>query len=373
MVSGHAVDALFRPFEIKGLTLPNRIVMAPMTRWRSPEGVPGEDVAAYYRRRAENDCGLIITEGTTVDHPVASYSSRVPAFHGAALSGWKQVVEQVHAAGGSIMPQLWHVGVARRPSMDYPNKELPSLSPSGLFLPNKKAVAPPASREEIRAASDAFVTAACQARELGFDGIELHGAHGYLFDQFFWEPINRRDDEYGGSLEGRTRFAVETIQAIRRAVGDDYPLLLRISQWKEQDYTAKLAQTPQELAAFLRLLADAGVDVFHCSQRRYWQPEFAGSPLNLAGWAKQLTHKPSIAVGSVGLSGELNTRSSDGLKETAAVAGIDELLERMGRNEFDLIAVGRALLADPEWARKVREQRFDELIAYSPAALEHLH
>ena len=108
---------------------------------------------------------------------------------------------------------------------------------------------------------------------------------------------------------------METIQAIRRAVGDDYPLLLRISQWKEQDYTAKLARTPEELGDFLTLLAAAGVDAFHCSQRRYWQPEFAGSGLNLAGWAKHLTHKPSIAVGSVGLSGELNTRGADGLKD----------------------------------------------------------
>ena len=373
MVSGPAVDALFRPFQLKGLTLPNRIVMAPMTRWQSPGGVPGQDVAAYYRRRAENDCGLIITEGTTIDHPVASYSTRVPAFHGPALPGWKHVVDEVHAVGGRIIPQLWHVGIARRPSMDSPNKELPSLSPSGLFLPNKVAVAPPATREQIQAVSDAFVVAACQARELGFDGIELHGAHGYLFDQFFWEPINRRDDEYGGGLEGRTRFAVQTIQAIRCAVGPDYPLLFRISQWKEQDYSARLARSPAELSDLLNILAHAGVDAFHCSQRRYWQPEFDGSPLNLAGWAKRLTHKPTITVGSVGLAGELNTRGADGLGQPAAVAGIEALLERIERNEFDLIAVGRALLADPEWARKVRERRFDELIAYSPAALERLH
>jgi 2,4-dienoyl-CoA reductase-like NADH-dependent reductase (Old Yellow Enzyme family) len=373
MVTSHKVDALFRPFTLNGLSLPNRIVMAPMTRWRSPLGVPGDDVAAYYRRRAENDCGLIITEGTTVDHPVASYSTRVPAFHGPALSGWRRVVAQVHAAGGRIMPQLWHVGIARRPSQDYSNRDLPSVSPSGMFLPNRKAVAPPATREQIRSVIDAFVKAACHARELGFDGIELHGAHGYLFDQFFWEPINQRDDEYGGTLEGRTRFAVETIEAIRRAVGNDYPFILRISQWKEQDYTAKLARTPEELGAFLTILTRAGIDAFHCSQRRYWEPEFPGSDLNLAGWARRLTQKPSIAVGSVGLSAELNTRGAEGLGQHAAVAGIEGLLDRIGRDEFDLIAVGRALLADPEWARKVREQRFDELTAYTPEALERLH
>jgi len=344
-----------------------------MTRWSSPGGIPADDVAAYYRRRAENDCGLIITEGTTVDHPVASYSSRVPMFHGAALKGWRRVVEQVHAVGGRIMPQLWHVGIARRPSQDYPNRHLPSVSPSGLFLPDKKPVAPPATRAELRAVVEAFVKAACQARKLGFDGIEIHGAHGYLFDQFFWAPINRRDDEYGSNLEGRTRFAVETISAIRSAVGNDYPLLLRISQWKEQDYAAKLARSPEELRALLTLLAGAGVDAFHCSQRRYWEAEFTGSDLNLAGWAKRLSHKSSITVGSVGLSGELSTRGPGALGQPSAIAALDGLLERMARDEFDLVAVGRALLADPTWARKIREGRLGELTAYTPEALERLY
>ncbi|HEY0938513.1 MAG TPA: NADH:flavin oxidoreductase [Steroidobacter sp.] len=366
------VDALFQPFTLNGLQLPNRIVMAPMTRWHSPNGVPGPDVAAYYRRRAANDCGLIITEGTTVDHPVASYSVRVPQFHGAALPAWRAVVEQVHEVGGKIMPQLWHVGICRHPSQDYPNKHLPSLSPSGLFLPEKRPVASPASQEEIRSAIQAFARAALAARELGFDGVAIHGAHGYLFDQFFWAPINRRDDEYGGDVVGRTRFAVETLQAMRREVGHDFPLIFRISQWKEQDYTAKLARTPEELGELLKLLADAGVDAFDCSQRRYWEPEFAGSTLNLAGWAKRLTGKPSMTVGSVGLSKELVTRGEQALGQHAEVANIDPLIERLEAGEFDLVEVGRALLADYEWARKVRAQRFDELRPYSPQALEKL-
>lgn len=367
-----SVDALFQPFTLNGLRLPNRIVMAPMTRWRSPDGVPGPDVAAYYRRRAENDCGLIITEGTTVDHPVASYSVRVPNFHGAALPAWREIVQQVHDAGGKIMPQLWHVGVSRHPAMDYPNKHLPSLSPSGLFLPDKKPVAPPATQAEIRAVIDAFASAARAARELGFDGVAIHGAHGYLFDQFFWSSINHRDDEYGGDVVGRTRFAVETLQAIRREVGSDFPIMFRISQWKEQDYSAKLARSPEELGQLLNLLADAGVDAFDCSQRRYWEAEFPDSSLNLAGWAKQLTGKASMTVGSVGLSKELITRGAESLGQRADVTNIDPLIERLEAGEFDLVAVGRAMLADPEWPRKVREQRFDELRPFTPQALEHL-
>jgi 2,4-dienoyl-CoA reductase-like NADH-dependent reductase (Old Yellow Enzyme family) len=262
--------------------------------------------------------------------------------------------------------------VSRRPAMDYPNKHLPSVSPSGLFLPGKQPVAPPATQAEIRAVIDAFASAARAAREIGFDGVAIHGAHGYLFDQFFWAPINRRDDEYGGDVAGRTRFAVEALQAIRREVGNDFPLMFRISQWKEQDYTAKLARSPEELQEILQLLAKAGVDAFDCSQRRYWEAEFAGSPLNLAGWTKKLTGKATMTVGSVGLSKELMTRGADSLGQHAEVANIDPLLERLEADEFDLVAVGRAMLADPEWPKKIREQRFDELRPYTPQALETL-
>lgn len=368
-----APNPLFQPFTIKSLTVPNRIVMAPMTRWMCPGGVPGPEHAAYYRRRAENDCGLIITEGTTIDHPVASYSVRVPRFHGEALDGWRRVVEEVHEAGGRIVPQIWHVGSMRHPSQDYPNRHLPSASPSGLYHPERPAKGEPMSKAEIRAVVDAFAKAARDAREIGFDGVEVHGAHGYLIDQFLWEGLNRRDDEYGGDLERRARFAVEVIEAIRREIGEDFPLIFRISQWKQQDYSAKLAHTPEELEKLLKLLVDAGVDVFHCSQRRYWEPEFEGSSLNLAGWVKKLTGKPTITVGSVGLTRELEVGSMESLRNVAEVANLDGVLERLGKGEFDLVAVGRGILADPEWARKVREGRLEELRPFTKDALETLN
>ncbi len=367
------VDCLFRPFTLNGLVLPNRVVMAPMTRWQSPGGVPGPDVAAYYRRRAEHGCGLIITEGTTVDHPVSSHSTRTPNFFGSeALQGWRRVVDAVHDAGARVFPQLWHVGAARYPSQDYPNRELPSASPSGLYAPGKPPAGEPMTKAQIRAVVDAFAKAAADARELGFDGIEIHGAHGYLIDQFFWPALNRRTDEYGGDLAGRTRFAVEIVEAIRREVGRDFPLVFRVSQWKQQDYDAELAHSPEELGAFLKLLADAGVDAFHCSQRRHWEAEFEGSPLNLAGWAKKLTGKPSITVGSVGLRKEMVGGSLENLARVAEVATLDGVLERLARDEFDLVAVGRGMLADPQWARKVREGRFEELQPFGAEALETL-
>ena len=295
-------------------------------------------------------------------------STQIPCFFGEALAGWRQVVDEVHAAGGHIMPQLWHTGMARKPGPSVPNPELPSIGPSGLLRPGKR-VAEPMTVARIRAVVEAFARAAADARAVGFDGIELHGAHGYLIDQFFWAGTNERTDAYGGSLLNRTRFAVEIVEAVRAAVGPDFPIVLRFSQWKQQDYSAKLAQTPDELAEFLAPLCEAGVDVFHCSQRRFWEPEFEGSTLNLAGWTKKLTGRPTITVGSVGLSGEF-LASFRG--ESAEVAGLDTLLDRLEAGEFDLVAVGRALLVDPAWADKVRAKRFEDLLPFSPAALATL-
>ena len=363
-----SVDALFTPFTINGLTLPNRIVMAPMTRSQSPNGVPTAEVAGYYRRRAENETGLIITEGTTVNDPVSTMDPKVPNFYGAeALKGWKHVVEEVHAVGGKIMPQLWHVGMARNPEKA-PFPELPSAGPSGLVKPGTK-VAEPMTKDHVQRVIDAFGRAAADAREIGFDGVEVHGAHGYLIDQFFWEGLNERSDEFGGNMRARTEFGVKIIEAIRRETGKDYPVILRFSQWKQQDFNVKLAQTPEDLGAFLKPLADAGVDCFHASTRRFWEPEFEGSTLNLAGWTKKLTGKPVITVGSVSLSGEF---IGSFMGEASEATGIDDLIVRLEAGEFDLVGVGRALLVDPEWARKIHEGRFSDLMPFRAEALASL-
>ncbi|SDN43299.1 2,4-dienoyl-CoA reductase [Paenibacillus sp. yr247] len=364
IVHKQSVKPLFKPLTLKNLSLPNRIVMAPMTRSFSPNGVPGMDVAAYYRRRAENGVGLIVTEGTVINHPAATGDPNIPNFHGeAALNGWARVVKEVHEAGGKIIPQIWHVGITRRIRSE-PNLEAPSISPSGIDLMGEK-VGEPMTESEITDVIKAYAEAAAEAKRLGFDGVELHGAHGYLIDQFFWEKTNQRNDRYGGDLVGRTRFAVEIIEACRQAVGPDFPIVLRFSQWKTGSYDAKLAETPEQLARFLAPLVEAGVDIFDCSTRRFWEPEFDSSDLNLAGWTKKLTGKPTITVGSVGLE-------SDFTSSTAENAVIDELLERLDRNEFDLAAIGRAMLADPAWAVKIREGRDEELIPYTSDLLNKL-
>ena len=364
-----AVAPLFTPFQTGRLTLANRFVMAPMTRSKSPDGVPTEEVVAYYRRRAEHGVGLIITEGTTVDHPVATADPNVPRFHGPdELAMWKRVVHAVHGAGGHIFPQLWHVGTARRPgTKPYPDEQ--SVGPSGLIAPGKKKAREMTERD-IADIIDAYGKSAAAARELGFDGLELHGAHGYLIDQFFWEGTNAREDSWGGTLVGRTRFATEIVRSVRRAVGPDFPVCFRYSQWKLQDFNAKLARTPAELEAFLTPLADAGVDLFHASTRRFWLPEFDDSALNLAGWTKKLTGKPVITVGSVGLDQEFHTAFAG---VNAGLRGLDDLVARLRTGEFDLVAVGRALLQDPAWVVKVRDGRGDEIRAFDAASLKTLY
>ncbi len=365
-----SLDSLMRPFQVKTLKLPNRIVMAPMTRSFSPNGVPTKQVADYYERRAKAAVGLIISEGTVIQRPASSNDPNVPRFWGEdALKGWKQVIDQVHQAGGVMAPQLWHMGAVRNRRTDWLPPG-PFEGPSGLSSPGKP-LGEAMSDASIGDAIGAFARAAADAKALGFDAIELHGAHGYLIDQFFWEGTNLRSDSYGGAtLVERSKFAAEIVRAVRAAVGPDYPVIIRLSQWKQQDFTTRLAQTPQEMEAWLRPLADAGVDLFHCSQRRFWEPEFDGSDLNFAGWTKKLTGTPTITVGSVGLSGDFIAAFGG---ESSKPASLDELLRRLDRGDFDLVAVGRALLNDPQWALKIRDARLDELIDFSPASLATLY
>ena len=363
---------LFEPYQVKSLKLRNRVAMAPMTRNFSPGNVPNDDVVAYYRRRAAGEVGLLITEGTTVNHKAANGYPDVPFFHGeAALAGWKRVADAVHEEGGEIFPQLWHVGAVRREGTE-PDPSVPGHSPSGLYAPGKpngKAM----TKEDIQDVVKAFADAAADAEALGFDGVEVHGAHGYLIDQFFWEGTNQRDDEYGGSMANRQRFAIEIIEAIRARVSPDFPVMLRFSQWKMQDYNARLAHSPDELEQWLKPLVAAGVDIFHASTRRFWEPEFEGSDLNLAGWVKKLTGMPTMSVGSVGLTEDFISGTMASKQEQVEQSGIDELVGRMTNNEFDLIAVGRALLQDPEWLIKVKEGRTTEVEPFARKSLKALY
>jgi 2,4-dienoyl-CoA reductase-like NADH-dependent reductase (Old Yellow Enzyme family) len=274
----------------------------------------------------------------------------------------------VHAEGGAVFPQLWHIGAQRRPGSP-PFPDAPVISPSGLD-PAGNTVAEPATVAALEGVVAAFTRAAAGARAAGFDGIELHGAHGYLLDQFHWPVTNRRADGYGGDIAGRVRLSAQIVAAVREATGPHFPIAFRFSQWKGSDYNARIAEEPAELAAFLAPLAAAGVSIFHVSTRRYWLPAFAGSGRTLAGWTKHLTGLPVIAVGSVGVSAPFRGTADEAGQPSLSLARLVDLVER---GEFDLIALGRAVLADPEWAGKLAAGRLSEIRPYDKSADAVLH
>ena len=212
-------QTLFTPFAVAALTFPNRIVLAPMTRSRAVDGnVPNPLAAIYYAQRAS--AGLLITEGTQVSPQGVGYI-RTPGIHSAEqVAGWKAITDAVHAAGGRIFAQLWHVGRVSHP--DFHGGALP-VAPSALRadgeaftaagrqpLPTPRALA----HEEIAGVVEQFRAAAENASNAGFDGVELHGANGYLLDQFLRDSANVRTDEYGGSVENRARFPLEVVDAV---------------------------------------------------------------------------------------------------------------------------------------------------------------
>ncbi|MCF0054661.1 NADH:flavin oxidoreductase [Dyadobacter sp. CY356] len=361
-----SAEQLFKPFSLKSLNIKNRIVMAPMTRSFSPNGIPTADVASYYQRRAAGQVGLILSEGTVIDRPSSSNDANIPHFYGEeSLAGWKSVIDSVHAEGGSMGPQIWHMGVMPNHHSGW-TPSVPFEGPSEYNNPNLKN-GRAMTEADITESILAYGRAAADAKRLGFDCVEIHGAHGYLIDQFFWDATNTRTDQYGGkTLAERNRFGVEVVKEVRKQVGEDFTIILRLSQWKPTHYDYKLAKTPEEMESWLLPLSEAGVDIFHCSQRRFWEPEFESSDLNFAGWAKKITGKATITVGSVGLNGEFLAAFAG---ESSQPSSLDELLRRFDRGDFDLVGVGRPLLADPHWVEKIKEDRNQELVGFSKEAL----
>lgn len=375
---------LFEPLTIRGMTMANRFVMSPMTRSFCPDGVPGDDVVAYYERRVDGGTGLIITEAIGTDHPASVGDTglgeeNLPLFKGPeSTAAWKKVVDAVHARGGHIVPQLWHQGPMRMP-----NADAPAFSPSGYYGDPAKAIGPYIEKAEAISSapmpvpSDAeiadviagFGRAARDAVAAGFDGLAIHGAHGYLVDAFLWGETNRRPAPWGGNAVERTRFAVELVKACRAELGEDRPLIFRFSQWKQQDYRAKLAETPQELEAILGPIGDAGVDLFDASVRYFNTPAFPDhGDLSLAGWAKKLTGKLTGLVGGIGLrSGKYD--SDEAISEASNNLGL--VLRRFQAGEFDVASVGRAILQDPHWVSKVK--RGEPLPAFDPASVNFLY
>ena len=358
---------LFEPYKLKNINLRNRVVMAPMTRNQSPNGIPTGEVAKYYERRAKGEVGLIITEGIEVSHKASSAYPNVPRLDSQkARDGWKKVVSSIKEKDGSVIAQLWHCGGFRKLGMG-PDPDVPGYTASGLVKPGKK-VAHEMSLDDINETIDAYASDAEFCEELGFDGVEIHGAHGYLIDNFFWEGTNVREDQYGGTIENRSKFVTKIVEAVRSRVSDNFIVGLRFSQWKQHDFNAKLANSPQELEKIILPPVKAGLDYLHSSMRRFWESEFNDSDENLAYWTKKISNIVTIGVGSVGL----DTDFID-MMASANSTSIDKAIEDISKDKYELIAVGRALIADPEWVIKMKEGRLEDLIPYTKESLLKLY
>lgn len=370
------LDLLYRPLRLNGIEIPNRIVMAPMTRKFAVNGVNAESAVGYYRRRAEGGTGLIITEGIATSD-IGAHTAQVPLIRTVEQKAvWRRVTDAVHEAGGKILAQLWHAGLGRLQEQAADPTQS-SVGAMDIFLdtasPFVRVVKDnPQGRslkdEAIAATIDEYAIAAADAKDCGFDGVEIHGAHGYLIDQFLWGETNRRSDGWGGDIRQRTRFGTEVIKAIRARTDRGFVIGFRFSQWKSPYlYDVKAWPTPAELEQALRPLADAGLDFLDASTRRYWTAEFEGSDMTIAGWAKKITGLPSMAIGSVGIGGAFEATNKNASAEPEN--NLNYALEMMARDEIDLLGVGRALLANPQWAKLVREGRQAELKLYNAEVL----
>ncbi len=357
-------SALFQPLSIGPVTLPNRFVMPGMQRGWCEAGAPTERLGAYYRRRVEGGVALIVTESCAVDHPSATAQPAAARIAPDTEEAWARCLAPARAAGGILLMQLWHEGALRN------DADGRTISPDGMgyaTFRNGRA----ATAAELDELVEAYAVAATRARRIGAHGIEVHGAHGYMLDQFLWPVTNQRGDGHGGpDIAHRARLPARIVAAIRAACGPDFLISFRFSQWKEHDYSARIVESPDELAGFAALLRDAGVDLFHASTRRFWTPEWPGDPRGLAGWTQALSGVPTIAVGSVGLDRDVMESFTRDGEATGILPGmIRELEQKVARGEFDLVAVGRSLISDPDWVAKVRDGRLGDIRVFQKSDL----
>ncbi len=330
---------MFEPFKIKDLVVQNRIVMPSMgNNLSNAQGHLTPRAIAYYLARAEGGVGLIITEAVPVSLTGKHRAGCLCLFEPSHEEGMKRLTDAIHEAGSKVAIQLHHAGRLVNPQVSGGQIVSASEIPVRAGTPIPQALSPKAIRETI---SD-FARAAKRALRIGFDAIEIHGAHGYLIHQFFSSRSNQRTDDFGGSLENRMRFPLEVAKAVKEAAGDDFPLIFRISAKEYEEGGYKLG----EALALGKKLRDAGVDILHVSAGTTEGPQSslyciqpqAMPEACLAQFAETFKREVGLPVIGVGRISR---------PETA-----EQLLRD---NKVDLVAMGRALLADPEWTKKVKD------------------
>ena len=338
------IEILFRPFRHRKLQLNGRIVLAAKPLSMAHKGVPSVQMEQFYQQRASHDLALIITEPLAIDDAAAAATNDDAVFYGGrALRVWKSICRTIHANGCKIAPLLYHAGMTRRVSHGA-NPSTPPIGPSGISPLTLQQCGESMTKQRIDEVKASYGRAAAHAKLLGFDAVEIQGAQHSLIEQFLRPETNLRLDEYGGNISARARFACEVIHAVRKAVGRNFPIILRLAQWPQKDGNPPLVSSAEEAAQLLAPLSEAGVDIFHCDSKHYTYPAFAGSPLTFASWVRLLTKKPTICSG--GISSTLHRSTTD----TAFM----HLLHLLQANAFDLIAPQSAFDDTPALLRILR-------------------
>ncbi len=335
-------DSLWSPVRIGSIELGNRVALAPMTRISATEdGNATERMAAYYRAFARGGFGLLITEGI---YPDTAYSQGYLFQPGLATKeqtqSWVKVVAAAHSEGARVIAQLMHAGAQAQGNRFVDSTVGPSaIAPKGEQLGFYRGEGPYPVPGEITSSQmdevrDGFVAAALNAKDAGFDGVEIHGANGYLLDQFLTDYLNERTDDYGGSPENRVRFAAEICRAVRESVGPEMTVGIRVSQAKVSDNEHRWAGGADEAKVIFSTLGSTGIDFIHTTEYRAADPAFADGPESLAMLAKQHSGVSVIANGML----------DD--PETAAAL--------LSGGAADVVALGKAALANRDWPTKVR-------------------
>jgi 2,4-dienoyl-CoA reductase-like NADH-dependent reductase (Old Yellow Enzyme family) len=356
-------NALLQPTLVDDVPLSNRVVVAPMSRVSTAgDGVPTATMAAYYAEYARGGFGLVISEGTYTDHAHSQAYSNQPAIvTGEQVRGWTRVVDAVHDAGGRVFLQLMHAGalvqgnnhrdVAVAPSAIQPKgRKLAGYGGEGGYdMPREM------TREDIDEAVAGFASSAARARTAGFDGVEVHAANGYLLDQFITSYTNQRTDRYGGGAQDRVRLAVEVLRAIHEAVGNDFPVGIRLSQVKVND-TDYRWDGPEEAETIFKGLASAKPAYVHVSSEGAdWdETSFLAPGISITGVARRVIGAPVIANGRID-------------------ADLGERL--LSEGHADLISLGHAALANPDWPNRLASgepfEEFDEGLLVPEVTIEN--
>ncbi|MFF8800539.1 MULTISPECIES: NADH:flavin oxidoreductase [unclassified Methylobacterium] len=349
-------DSFFTPIDINGVALRNRFAVAPMTRVSATEdGSATAEMARYYERFARGGFGLLITEGVYTDRTFAQGYRHQPGLTDAAQArAWRPVVEAAHRHGARIVAQLMHAGAISQGNRFRDDTLGPSAAqPRGqqmAFYDGQGAYPTPRAMTE-RAIADAvqgFADAAGRAvGDAGFDGIEIHGANGYLIDQFLTEYSNRRTDRWGGDASRRVAFLLAVVGAVRAKVGGRVPVGVRISQGKVNDLAHKWAGGERDAETIFGSLADAGVDAIHVTEHEAWKPAFEGGSDSLVGLARRFAPKVRL-IANGGLHDPARARQT---MEAGA----------------DLVALGKGALANPDFPDRIRTAR--DVAAFDPALL----